>query len=148
MVFVLLCLISLDIMPCKSIHPLLDIPFANVFSHFVHGLFILFFCFLYWVKAFVFGSVTQSCPTLCNPMDSRMSGFPVLHYLPEFAQTQVHWVDNGIQSPHPLLPSSPPALRLSQHQGLFQWVGSSHQVAKVLELQHQSSQWIFRADFH
>jgi len=84
-------------------------------------------------------SVTKLCPTLCDPMDYSMPGFPVLHHLPEFAQTNVHLVSAAIQSPHPL--SSPsPALNLSQHQGLFQRVGSSHQVAKVLELQHQSFQ--------
>ena len=76
------------------------------------------------------------------------AGFPVLHYLPEFAQTHVRWVNDAIQLSHPLSPASPPVLNLSQHQGLFQWVGSSHQVAKGLELQlqHQSFQWIFRVD--
>ena len=86
-------------------------------------------------------SVAQSCPTSCDPMDCSMPGFPVLHYLPEFAQTHVHWwVDDAIYLSHPLSPSSPFAFDLSQHKGLFQWVGSSHQVAKVLELQlqHQS----------
>ena len=82
-------------------------------------------------------SVTQSCLTLCDPMECRTSGFPVLHYLPEFAQTHVHWVDDAIQPSHSL--SSPSlAPSLSQHQGLFQWVSSLHQVDKVLELQHQS----------
>ena len=91
-------------------------------------------------------SVTKSCPTLCDPMDCSTPGFPVLHCLPEFAQTHVHLVNDAIQPPHPLSPPSPPALSLSQHQGLFQWVDSSHQVAKVLalQLQHQSFQWIFR----
>ena len=64
-------------------------------------------------------SVTQLCPTLCNPMDCDMPGFPVLHYLPEFAQTHVHWANDTIQPAHPLSPSSPPVLSLSQHQGLF-----------------------------
>ena len=88
-------------------------------------------------------SVTQSCPTLCNPMDYNMPSFPVLHYFPELAQTHVHWVSDVIQLSHPLSPSFPSAFNLSQHQGLFQWVGSSYQVAKVLELklQHQSFQW-------
>jgi len=78
-----------------------------------------------------------------------MPGFPVLNYLPEFAQTHVHWVGDTIQPSYPLLPPSPLALNLSQHQGLFQWVGCLHQVAKVLELQlqYQSFQWIFRVDF-
>ena len=71
------------------------------------------------------------------------------NYLLEFAQTHIHWVSDAIQPSHPLSPPSPPVLRLSQHQFPFQWVGSSHQVAKVLELQlqHQSFQWIFRVDF-
>ena len=78
-----------------------------------------------------------------------LQGFPVLHHLLEFAQTHVHWVGDAIQPSHPLLLPSPPALNLSQHQSLFQWVSSLHQVAKGLEfqLQHQSFQWIFRIDF-
>ena len=89
--------------------------------------------------------VTQSCPTLCNPMDCNMPDFPVLHYYPEFAQTHVHWVSDAIQPFHPLSSPFPPALNLCKHQGLFQCVSSLHQVAKVLELQlqHQSFQWIF-----
>ena len=92
-------------------------------------------------------SVTQLCPTLCNCIDYCTSGHPVLHHLPEFAQTHVHWVSDAIQLSYPLSSPSPHALNLSQHQGLFQWVSSSHQVAKVLELQHQSFQWIFRNYF-
>ena len=95
-----------------------------------------------------FCSVTQSCPTLCNPMDCSTPGLPVHHQLPEFAQTHVHRVSDAIQLSHPLSSPSPPAFNLSQHQGLFQWVSSLHQVAKVLEfqLQHQSFQWILRVD--
>ena len=91
----------------------------------------------------------QSCPTLCNPMDCNMPGFPLHHSLPELSQTHVHWVGDAIQPSHPLLFPSLPALSLSQHQSLFQWVRPSHQVAKVLEfqLQHQSFQWTFRVDF-
>ena len=94
-------------------------------------------------------SVSKSCPTLGDPMDCSTPGYPVLHCLPELAQTHVHRVSDAIQPSHPPLPPSPPALNLSQHQGLFQWVSSSHQVARVLELhlQHQSFQWIFRIDF-
>ena len=90
-------------------------------------------------------SVTKSCPTLCDPMDCSAPGFPVLHYLPEFVQTH----GDAIQPSQPLLPPSPHALNLSQHQDLFQWVSSSHQMAKVLELQlqHQSFQWILRTYF-
>ena len=72
---------------------------------------------------------------------------PCSSLLLEFVQTHVHWVGDAIQPSHPLSSPSPPALNLSQHQGLFQWVGSLHQVAKLLELQHQSFQWIFRTDF-
>ena len=92
-------------------------------------------------------SFAKSCPTLCNPMKCRMPGFPVLHYLPEFAQTHVHWVSDAIQPSHPLLPSSPITFSLCQSQGLFQWVGSLQQVTKVLEFQHQSFQWIFQGWF-
>ena len=93
-------------------------------------------------------TVTQSCSTLCDPMNHSMPGLLVHHQLPEFTQIHVHWVGNAIQSSYPLSSPSPPALNLSQHQGLFQWVSSSHQVAKVLEfqLQHQSFQWTPRTD--
>ena len=94
-------------------------------------------------------SVAQSCLTLCDPMDCCMPGFPVHHQLRELTQTPVHWVSDAIQPSHPLSSPSPPVFNLSQHQGLFQWVSSLHQVAKVLEfqLQHQSFQRIFRTDF-
>ena len=78
-------------------------------------------------------SVARSCPALCDSIDCSMPGLPVLHCLPELAQTHVHWVSNANQLSCPLF--SPSALSLSQHQGLFQWDSSSHQVAKVLELQ-------------
>ena len=77
-------------------------------------------------------SVTQSCPTLCDPTDCSTPGFPFLCQLLELAQTPVHRVSDAIQPPHPLLSPSPPAFNLSQHQGLFQWVSSLHQAAKVL----------------
>ena len=92
-------------------------------------------------------SVTKSYPTLCDSMDCSTPGFPVLHYLPELAQTHVHWVDDAIQSSHPLSPPFSAAFNLSQHQDLFQWISSSHQVTKLLDLQHQSFQWVFRVDF-
>ena len=95
-----------------------------------------------------FSSVAQSCPTLCDPMNHSTPGLPVHHQVPEFIQTHVHWVGDAIQPSHPLLSPSP-ALNLSQHQCLFKWVSSSHQVAKVLEfqLQHQSFQWTPRTTF-
>ena len=96
-----------------------------------------------------FSSVAQLCLTLCDPMDCSMPGFPVHHQLLELAQTRVHWASDAMQPSHPLLSPSPPAFNVSPNQGLFQWVSSSNQVAKVLEfqLQHLSFQWIFRTDF-
>ena len=95
-----------------------------------------------------FSSVTQSCPTFCDPKDNSMPGFPVHHQLPELAQTHVPQISDTIQSSHSLSSPSPPAFNFSPNQGLSQWVSSPHQVAKVLEfqLQHQSFQWIFRTD--
>ena len=95
-----------------------------------------------------FSSVSQSCLTLCHPMNRSRPGLPVHHQLPEFAQTHVHRVGDATQPSHPLSSPSPPAPNPSQHQGLFQWVNSSHEVAKVLEFQfqHQSSQWTTRTD--
>ena len=97
-----------------------------------------------WVR-----SVQFSCSVVSDslqPMDYSTPGFSIHHQLPKFAKT--HQVCDAIQPSHPLLSPSPPAFNLSQHQNLFQWVSSSHQVAKVLEfqLQHQSFQWIFRTD--
>ena len=101
-----------------------------------------------------FNSVTQSCFTLCDPRNYSMPDLPVHHQLPEFTQTHVNRVSDAIQPCHPLSSPSPPAPNPSQHQGLFQWVNSSHQVAKVLEFQpqHQSFQWtprtgLFRMDW-
>ena len=95
-----------------------------------------------------FSSVAQSYPTLCDPMDCCTPALPVHHQLPEFTQTHVLWVSEAIQPSHPLSSPSPPAFNLSQHQCLFQWVSSSHQVVKVLEfqLQHQSFPWTPRTD--
>ena len=78
-------------------------------------------------------SVAKSCLTLCDSTDYSMPGSSVLHYLLEFAQIHIHWVGKAIQPSHPLLPPYS-AFNLSQHHGLFQWVDSSYQVAKVLEL--------------
>ena len=96
-----------------------------------------------------FSSVTQSCPTLCDPMNCSTPGFPVYHQLLEFIQTHVHWVRDAIQPSHPLSSPSLPAFNLSQHQGLFKWVSSLQQVAKILEfqLQYQSFQWTPRTDY-
>ena len=85
---------------------------------------------------------------LCDPMGCSMPGLPVHHQLPVFTQSHVHWVRDTFQPSH-LSSPSPPAFNLYQHQGFFEWVSYSHQVAKILEfqLQHQSFQWIFRTDF-
>ena len=90
-----------------------------------------------------FSSVAQLCLPLCDSMNHRPPGLPVHHQFPTFTQTHVHWVSDAIQPSHPLLSPSTPAHNPSQHQGLFQWVSSSHQMAKVLEfqLQHQFFQW-------
>ena len=98
----------------------------------------------YW-----FSSVAQSCPIPCDLMDCSMPGFPVHHQLLKSTQIHVNHLGDAIQQSHPLSSSSPPVFSPSQQQGLFQWVGSSHQMAKALEvlLQHQSFQWIFRTDF-
>ena len=95
-----------------------------------------------------FSSVTQSCLTSWDPMNRSKPGLPVRHQLLEFTQTHVHWAGDATQPSHPLSSPSPPALNLSHHQGLFQWVSSSHEVAKVLEfqLQYQSFQWTPRTD--
>ena len=92
---------------------------------------------------FLISSVAQLCPTLCDCMNDSTPGLPVHHQIPEFTQTHVHRVGDAIQPSHPLLSPSPPAPNPSQHQGLFQWVNSSREVAKVLEFQpqHQSFQW-------
>ena len=98
---------------------------------------------------FQFSSVAQLRLTLCDPMKRSTPGLPAHHQLQEFTQTHVHQVGDAIQPSHPLSSPSPTAPNPSQHQSFFQWVNSSHKLAKVLEsqLQHQSFQWIFRIDF-
>ena len=120
--------------------------FFNITISFSSPIYILLFI-CYKIQGAI-SSVAQSCLTLCDPMNRGTPGLPVHHQLLESTQTHIHWVGDAIQPSHPL--SSPShAFNLSQHQDLFQWVSSSHQVAKVLEfqLQHQSFQWIFRTDF-
>ena len=85
--------------------------------------------------SFMFSSVAQSCPTLCDPMIHSTPGLLVHHQLPEFTQTHIHWVSDAIQPSHLLSSPSSPAPNPSQHQSLLQWVNSSHEVAKVLEFQ-------------
>ena len=94
-------------------------------------------------------SVTKLCLTLCDPMDCSTPDFPVPHHLLEFAQVLVNWIGDATQTPHPLSSPSSSSFNLSQHQDLFQWVSSLHQVAKAMKLQllHQSFQWVFRVHF-
>ena len=117
-----------------------------IFSKIIHGIrgsSIYSFSLLYQ-----FSSVAQSCPTLCDPINRSTPGLPVHHQLPEITQTHVHWVGDVIQPSHPWSSPSSPASNPSQHQSLFQWVNTSHEVAKVLEfqLQHHSFQRNTRAD--
>ena len=117
----------------------------------INGCYYLEICFLYKNSIEVHVvyeccccSVTQSCPTLCDPMNCSTPSFPVL--LPELAQTHVNWVTDTIQPSRPLSsPSS--AFNLTWHQGVFQLAGYSNQTATVLELKYQSFQWVFRVDF-
>ena len=116
---------------------------------FVLNSFLSDICIEYHFNMFVKNSVqlrslTQSCLTLCDALDCSTPGLPVHCQLPEFTQTHVHWVGDAIQSSHPQSSPSPPPFNLSQHQGLFKWVTSSHQVARVLEFQlrQQSFHWM------
>ena len=110
--------------PCTRIFINPQKPTALLNEHFVHP-----------THSVQFSSVAQSCPTLCDPMNRSTPGLPVHHQLPEFTQTYVHRVSDAIQPSHPPSSPSPPAPNPSQHQSLFQWVNSSHEVAKVLEFQ-------------
>ena len=113
----------------------------NLVNILVHVLwkFIYRIHFLKGVMTVQLSSVTQSCPTLCHPMNHSTPGLPIHHQLPEFTQTHVHWVNDAIQPSHPLLSPSLPSFNLSQHQGLFKWVSSSHQVAKILGVSASTS---------
>ena len=95
--------------------------------------------FPFLTKGIQFSSVAQFCRTLCDPKNRSMPGHPVHHQLPEFTQTHVHWISDATQASHPLSSPSPPAFNLSQHQGLFQWVSSLQEVAKVLGVSASTS---------
>ena len=95
-------------------------------------------------SALQFSSVSQSCPTLCNPMRHSTPGLPVHHPLLEYTQTYIYWISDDIQPSHPLSSPSPPAFNLSKHQHLFKWVSSLHQVAKILEFQLQHHSFLRR----
>ena len=117
---------------CQPLSPLLFNIVLEVWSFKILSGFFSSFSSLVSVQ---FSLVAQSCPTLCNPMNHSTPGLPVHHQLPEFTQTHVCRVGDAIQPSHPLSSPSPPAPNPSQHQSLFQWVNSSHEVAKVLEFQ-------------
>ena len=120
----------------KSSYPhRVQYPYLCLFCHPAYRIIITIFLNSIYMCSVQFSPVTQSCPTLCNFMNCSTPGLPVHHQLPEFMQTHVHWVSDAIQPSHPLSSPSPPAPNPSQHQGLFQWVNSSHEVAKVLEFQ-------------
>ena len=93
--------------------------------------------FTIYIDSVQFSSVAQPCLTLYNPMNHSTPGLPVHHQFLEFNQTHIHWVSDAIQPFHLLLSHSPPASNHSKHQGIFQWVNSSHEVAKILEFQSQ-----------
>ena len=131
------------------------VSFRYIAKWFSYTFFCIFFFILDYyqicaIQLFLvqFSSVTQSCLTLCDPMNGSIPGLPGHHQLLASTQTHVRWVSDTIQPSHPLSSPLPPALSLSQHQGLFKWVSSSHQVAKVLEfqLQQQSFQRTPRTD--
>ena len=108
----------------------------NCMCLYTHVMYMWDMCIFVWsILSVQFSSVSQSCPTLSDPMNCSIPCLPVHHQLPEFTQTHVHRVSDAIQPSHPLSSPSPPAPNPSQHQSLFQCVNSSHEVAKVLEFQ-------------
>ena len=119
---------------CQCYHKMHDVGEEPGASLWVVRRFLSLISSMLVVISVQFSSVAQSCPTLCDPMNHSTPGLPVYHHLPEFTQTHVHWVSDAIQPSHPLPSPSPPAPNPSQHQSLFQWVNSSHEVVKVLEL--------------
>ena len=131
---------------CVSLYVSIWITQTNIF----YSLLILIFSLstVLMTRVIHFSSVPQSCPTLCDPMNRSTPGLPVHHQLLEFTQNHVHWVGDAIQPSHPLSSPSPPAPNPFQHQSLFQWINSLHEVAKVLEFQpqQQSFQWTPRTD--
>ena len=139
--FIYWIFLCLFIEKCKLLL-LIDSNINLTFANLYHDL-----CFNIYFSVQL-SSVTQLCLTLCDTMECRTPGLPVHHQLLEVTQTHVRWVGDAIQQSHPLWSPAPPTFNLSQHQGLFKWVSSLHQVAKVLELQlqHQSFQWTPRTD--
>ena len=132
--------------------PLSELPGASVWGP-IRG-FLSFYSMrgscLPFIVFFLIPSVQFSHSVMSEslwPHGLQQARSPIHHQLPEFTQTNVHWVSDATQPSHPLSSPSPPAPNPSQHQSLFQWVNSSHEVAKVLELQHQSFQWTLRTDF-
>ena len=124
--------------PLFSLSSVINMHYLDLW---IHAQVVAWSCFMFGRR----GGIVQllSCPTHCNPRDCSSPGSPVLHYLLKFAQIHVHWVSDAISPSCPLLPPSPFAFNLFQHQDLFQWVGSWHQVVKVLELQLQHQSFMY-----
>ena len=135
--FLWLSSISLCVYVCMYVHTQHIYSFTYWWTQVVSISWLLSIMLQWTQRGIQFSSVIQSCPTFCNPMNCSTPGLPVHHQLPEFTQTHVHRVSDAIQPSHPLSFPSLPALNLSQNQGLFKWVSSSYQVAKVLEFQLQ-----------
>ena len=138
------CAPLINLLSCSSLYSFLPspsfyLPFFYLTSKFIILTFFLILLFLsfheHLFSSVQFSSIAQLCPTLCEPMNRSTQGLPVHQQLPEFTETHVHRVSDAIQPSHPLSSPSPPAPNPSQHQSLFQWVNSSHKVAKVLEFQ-------------
>ena len=135
--FLWLSSISLCVYVCMYVHTQHIYSFTYWWTQVVSISWLLSIMLQWTQRGIQFSSVIQSCQTFCNPMNRSTPGLPVQHQLPEFTQTHVHRVSDAIQPSHPLSFPSLPALNLSQNQGLFKWVSSSYQVAKVLEFQLQ-----------
>ena len=121
------CMNKFNYLKNHNQHPLVD--------EWIKKTYIYTYIHTYIYSSVQFSSVAQSCPTLCDPTNPSTPGLPVHHQLPEFTQTHVHWVSDAIQPSHPLSSPFPPVPNPCQHQSLFQWVNSLHEVAKVLEFQ-------------
>ena len=127
---IIFCVLFEDFHFPLSFYVFIDVVYS--YSHFITSIFLTIFLYF---KCYQFSSVALSCLTLCDPMDHSTTGFPVHWQLPESTQTHIRWVGDAIQSSHPRSSPSPPTINLFHHQGLFQWLNSSHQVTKVLEFQ-------------
>ena len=145
------CSLSLlqGIFPSQGLNPHLPLCKGILYQLSYYMYLYVCVCVHVYIHTCCFCSVTQLRPPFCELVDCSIPGLPSPHHLPEFVQIHVHCIGDAIQPSHPLMPSSPSALNLSQHQELFQWIVCSHQMTKILELQlqHQCFQQVFRIDF-